>query len=508
MKSRFVFPATLTVVTLFAFVLQGYHPGAEDDGIYLSAIKSRLDPLLYSFNKDFIVLQVQATLFDETLAALTRLLHLPVAYTCFLCQIASIGLLLWGCWRLLDFCFCSFRAKLGGILTVACLLSLSVAGTALYISDEHLHPRLLATVFLVFALGSMQRQQYRTVILCLVAAMLFHPIMGAFGISLCAFYAAASRFTPRWFTVQDRAQANALTVPGSWLLAPATPSWRMALRQHSYYTLAGWHWYELLGAVAPPLILYFLAQLARTKNNLACMQLAAGVLLYSLFQFTVAVFMLVPKPLERLIPLQPMRYLHLTFLLMALLAGAALAEYVLARRIWLWLLVFVPLAAANGYAQRLRYPATPNLELPWSAPAGDWIRAFLWVRGNTPKNAVFALDPEYLSLPGDDNHSFRAIAERSSLVDARKDAAVVVQVLQLGETWRLQYGRLSGWQSWTAVDFYRLAATTPVRWVIVAPRQSKDLSCPYSNPSVSVCDLSAGKPLYGPVQFASPGLAH
>jgi hypothetical protein len=147
-----------------------------------------------------------------------------------------------------------------------------------------------------------------------------------------------------------------------------------------------------------------------------------------------------------------MRYLHLTFLLMFLLAGATLGEYVLRSHLLRWLLVFVPLAAVNGYAQRTRYPSTRNLELPWEAPRGDWLQAFEWVKTNTPQNAVFALDPYYLALPGEDNHSFRALAERSSLADDQKDAAVVTQVPALADTWVAQHREQAGWPTWTRAD--------------------------------------------------------
>jgi hypothetical protein len=176
---------------------------------------------------------------------------------------------------------------------------------------------------------------------------------------------------------------------------------------------------------------------------------------------------------------------------MFLLAGATLGEYVLRSHLLRWLLVFVPLAAVNGYAQRTRYPSTRNLELPWEAPRGDWLQAFEWVKTNTPQNAVFALDPYYLALPGEDNHSFRALAERSSLADDQKDAAVVTQVPALADTWVAQHQEQAGWPTWTRADFLHLAQTTPVRWVLVSTPQARAdaLPCPFRNNTVSVCRI-------------------
>jgi hypothetical protein len=117
------------------------------------------------------------------------------------------------------------------------------------------------------------------------------------------------------------------------------------------------------------------------------------------------------------------------------------------------------------------------------------MQAFRWVRDNTPVDAVFALDPRYLALPGEDNHSFRALAERSSLADDLKDAAVVSQVPSLAEAWLSQHRQQAGWSHWTRSEFVHLAQTSPVMWVLVAPEQARGLTCPYANTAVSVCRL-------------------
>ena len=88
---------------------------------------------------------------------------------------------------------------------VASLLTLPVAGTALCLVDQHLHPRTLA------------RQQFWGAILAvldhrpllagalLTAALPIHPIMASFGISYCVFLSCKrpnwlSRSSTRWHT--------------------------------------------------------------------------------------------------------------------------------------------------------------------------------------------------------------------------------------------------------------------------------------------------------------------
>jgi len=48
-------------------------------------------------------------------------------------------------------------------------------------------------------------------------------------------------------------------------------------------------------------------------------------------------------------------------------------------------------------------------------------QAFDWAKHNTPVDSLFALDPRYMELPGEDYHGFRALAERSVLADDLKD---------------------------------------------------------------------------------------
>ncbi len=105
---------------------------------------------------------------------------------------------------------------------------------------------------------------------------------------------------------------------------------------------------------------------------------------------------MLPPSLERLRPFEPMRYLHLLYLLFFLIAGGLLGRYVLDRKIYRWLLFFIPLGAGMFYAQRQMFPATAHLELPGAAPQNPWLQAFAWIRQNTPVDSLFALDPHYV----------------------------------------------------------------------------------------------------------------
>jgi hypothetical protein len=133
----------------------------------------------------------------------------------------------------------------------------------------------------------------------------------------------------------------------------------------------------------------------------------------------------------------------------------------------------------------------------WREPRGAasenaWTSAFFWIRHNTPKDAVFALDPYYLSAQGEDMHGFRAVAERSVLADALKDSGAVSLFPHLAEHWDHQVRVLDNWDHFELADFERVAKLYPVTWIVTRQPAPRGLLCPYQNQTVSVCRLPPG----------------
>src|ERR1700758_1183959 len=123
----------------------GYHPGVEDDGVYLTAVKSDLNPALYPHDSEFFRVQLQATLFDKCMAGFIRLSHIPVSVAELLFQFVSIFLIILGCWCIARVLFEEEHVRWAGVALTAAMMTLPVAGTALNLADQHLHPRNLAT---------------------------------------------------------------------------------------------------------------------------------------------------------------------------------------------------------------------------------------------------------------------------------------------------------------------------------------------------------------------------
>ncbi len=216
---------------------------------------------------------------------------------------------------------------------------------------------------------------------------------------------------------------------------------------------------------------------------------AAAVFFYALFQQALAMAVLWPSSLVRLTPLQPMRYLHLEYFLFMMVAGAMLGRFVLRRSVWRWAALLLVVNGSMFAWQRAEFGGVAHLELPGLVPANPWLQAFAWVRTNTPENAYFALDPHYLEVPGEDFHGFRALAERSQLADAVKDAAVVTQVPELGPVWASQIATEEGWRNFKLADFERLKTEFGVDWVLVAYPQAGGLACRWHNDVLAVCQI-------------------
>ena len=261
------------------------------------------------------------------------------------------------------------------------------------------------------------------------------------------------------------------------------------METRTYYFLYQWAWYEWLGALAPIFLFWLLWRVALKRGNTLLARFALAVFAYGVFQQAVAIVVLGTPALVRLTPLQPMRFLHLVYLFLTLIGGCLIGKYLLKTRVWRWALFLLVVNGSMFASQRALFSGSEHLELPGRQSANPWLQAFAWIRQNTPTGAYFALDPRYLNAPGEDYHSFRALAERSQLADAIKDAVVVTQVPELGPEWERQVEAQEGWSHFQLADFERLKAEFGVDWVLVAYPAPPGLDCPWHNGTLSVCRI-------------------
>jgi hypothetical protein len=206
----------------------------------------------------------------------------------------------------------------------------------------------------------------------------------------------------------------------------------------------------------------------------------------------VALFIAMPERLETLARIQPLRSLHLIYLLLLIISGTLLGEFILKKHVWRWLAFFAPLCFAMLLAQRALFPASSHIEWPGARSSNAWVQAFEWTRTNTPVDALFALDPYHMRLSGEDANGFRAISQRSMLADAVKDSGAVSMFPPLAETWAEQVAAARNWRKFRADDYQRLQRDFGVSWfVLEQPAVADGLDCLYHNQVVSVCRLES-----------------
>ena len=483
-KKHWVVLSGLLLLTLGSLFVHGYHPFAEDAEIYLPGVEKVLHPELYPVGSEFFQPYARLSFFPNLIAASVRITHLPLETVLFLWHAASIFLLLLACWQLSMRCFSNPAAAWASTALVAALLTLPVAGTALYLMDQYLNPRNIAAFAGVFGVLNVLERRYWIAALWLGFAAAMHPFMAFFTISFCCLLTVMQ--TGILARVGLAGWAAAFSVPSSVGVDP----YHEAAMYHSFHFLWHWAWYEWLGAIAPVGLFLWFAHLASKDGRRELRVLCRAFAIYNLIYLAGALALLVPwKYSETLTRFQPMRSLHLLYIVMLVVGGGYLAQYALKNQVWRWLALFVPMSVGMFLGQRSLFPGSVNVEWPGIAPKNEWEKAFLWIRDNTPVDAVFALDPWAMKIPNEDANGFRSIAQRSMLADAIKDSGAVSMFPGLADKWWTQVQAQAGWQKFQLQDFEKLRAEYGVTWVVVSSPGISGLDCPYHNRSVRVCRL-------------------
>jgi hypothetical protein len=289
-------------------------------------------------------------------------------------QFASIALILFGCRSIAGKLFKEKRAQWAGVALVSAMFTLPVAGTALFLVDQHLHPRAVATGIILLAVSRILEGKKWQAAPLLILAFLMHPIMAVMGISFCAFLSITTMervhvWLRSWRAVEEGSIAAAVFVPLGWLFEPPTPLWQRSLTTRTYFFLYHWAWYEWLGALAPLVLFWLLWRIARKRGETLIIRFALAVFLYGVFQMAVAMIMLGSPALIRLTPLQPMRFLHLLYFFLMLVAGCLIGRYLLKASVWRWAAFLVVINAGMLFAQRMQFAGSEHLELPRESSA-------------------------------------------------------------------------------------------------------------------------------------------
>jgi len=477
-------------LTAAALLIHGYHLGVEDAEIYIPTVKKLLNPALYPYANEFFLSHGHLSLFGPLLAWTSRLTHLPADWSIFAWYILTLFATLASCWMLLSACFSSARARWTGMLVVTAVLAMPATNTALLLVDPYMTARSFSTPLTIFALAGLLERRY---VLAGVASLLtaaFHPQMVAYLIFLAFVLWAAERSKAR---VGERVPVMASAIgllPTGFNLTPAAGPYREALFSRDYFFLYNWSWYHWLGMLAPLAILawFWRANLRGTRPAFASLSFA--MLPFGILSIGAAAFLASSPSFDMFARLQPLRTFHLITLVLVLLLSGVIGEYLAKSRPWVPALLAVPLAIGMFYVARATYPNSPQIEIPGRTSSNAWVNTLLWVRNNTPLDAVFAVDSRYFMDPGIDVHGFRAVAERSALADYFKDGGVVSLFPGLAPEWKQMSNATYGLNHFRADDFRRLKSEyPPVSWTVIHGASPAGMRCPYQQQGYAVCQL-------------------
>ena len=441
-QSERAFPLLLvSALTLFAVAINGYHPCAEDGGLYMAGVKRLLDPALYPHSTAFVLEPMRHSLFAPTVAAAVRLTRLSLPIVLLALHLASIWLTLFAAWMLASRCWPSRPARAGAVVLLACWLALPIAGTALLFMDPYATARSLSTPAMLFALAAAldstargspfnPQKRQRGILLCaasLAVAAAMHPLMAAYALGATLMLLAARSPNRTLRPCATAALATSALALAACLQAVAKPESAATIRialTRTYWFPAQWRWYELLGLAAPLAILSIFAfrkpgapsiprslrngwelasqHMGRTGDGaneasraLARMALAVGAtscLIALLFARAAATTHLIAR-------LQPLRAFQIVYLVLTLALGATLGERLLRHIPWRWAATILLLGGISFTAGRTAFPNSNHLELPGLAPRNPWVQAFLWSAATPRRTRSSPLTPTTSTPP-------------------------------------------------------------------------------------------------------------
>ncbi len=489
----------LLLISLVAVGINGYHPYGEDAAIYVAGIKQASRPNLYGSSSAFIAPFFRLSLFSDWNAWIIRTLHLPLAYFLFGMQIATTWLLLYACWQLARRCFPPARRETDGasreawaaVLLVAACLSIPVAGSSLFIMDPYLTGRSFSTPLTLLAIcACLDEKRFLTVLLLALVA-LFHPLMSIYAIGFVLLLWAVKRRS--WTGVAGLIIAVMCTgavIQYSQRTVVESAAYQAAVASRYYFFLYRWQWYELLGVIAPLVLLAGSCYWLRRGASLDRIVLAKTCVLVGAISIVASLVFARPSSHSHLIAaLQPIRIFLLIYLCMFLLLGGLIGRHILGRVAWRWVLLFAGTGAGIAFVQHQAYPYSAQVELPWMVSHNAWNRAFVWIRDNTPADAVVALDADYIHAPQEDAQGFRAIAERSSLADRSKDGGASAVFRQLADRWMTEQTATTNLNQIDDAERRRRLAPFHVGWMVLQAGSSTSMPCPFEDEVVKVCRL-------------------
>ena len=480
----------LAGLSLAALGIHGYHLGVEDAEIYIPAAKRLMRPELYPFAPEFFLSHGRLSIFSPLLALAAQLTRLPMDWVILLSYILSVFLILAASWQLVSICFASARSRWIAVSTLCAVLAMPAANTGLLLADPYLTARSLSTPLTLFALAAFLRRRPVVVTATTLLTGAVHPQMAAYLLFLFAVMWLARQRAPQVAEGAPALASVAMILPTGFQFSPATEPYREALFSRDYFFLSNWTWYHWLGLLGPLAILYCFTRFELRGTLEGFRKISFAMIPFGLVSIAVGAVLCVSPKMEMFVRLQPLRCFHLITLVFVLLLAGVAGEYLGARRWWIGAAGIAALAAGMFVAARQTYPFSPQVEIPGSTSPNAWVNTLLWIRNNTPVDAVFAVDSRYFKEDPVDVHGFRAISERSDLADYFKDGGVASLFPAIAPEWKTMSNATYGLNHFRTAEFQALRQQYPeVGWTVVHGAAPEGLECPYRQQGYAVCRI-------------------
>lgn len=485
----------LLAISALTFLVHGYHPFADDAGLYVAGVEKLLDPTLFPVGMRFILSETRIESFYPLMIGVTKMLGGSLEGALLLLYLLTVVAFIYGAWyvsgQITD---CRF-SRLIAVCLAGCFFTLPVAGTSIHIMEPYAGPRSIVAALSLFAVGLTLERRWFWLGVTLLAGATMHPELTIFTASFVLVLALLKDGKTRLtlsacgLALVITAALYAFTAPTAASVAHPSAAYQAAQQSRTYIFLSDWHWYELLGVLLPLCLLAVAASWLRLSNVAG--RLCVACVLAGTTSLVCSALFVHPAGPGLLARLQMLRMFQLIYMVGVLLLGCGIGTFLVNRgRGWrsIGIGALATLAAAMFFIQTAAFGHSNHLELPGLKPCNAYEQAFRWIRDNTPSTAVFAADPMLVFAPGEDEQNLRAMAERSVLADYKDEGLVLVFPKDSGD-WYKQFDAQTGIASMS--DAERLSRLVPLgaSWMVLPASALTAMPCPYRNNSVLVCRL-------------------
>src|SRR5947207_15987496 len=117
-------------------------------------------------------------------------------------------------------------------------------------------------------------------------------------------------------TVEKMLPSYQLAMQLTCLITVSSDAYRVAVRTRSYFFILQWQWYEWAGIFAPLVLLWLFSRISRKNKLPASDIISRSLIVYGLFYFVATMVLTIPERFQTLARFQPMRRLHLLYILL------------------------------------------------------------------------------------------------------------------------------------------------------------------------------------------------